>query len=53
MKKKNTNEEKPQMKKYFVEEKITNEEKNTEVENIKEVTHENEFMFFSDLVLLQ
>ena len=48
MKKKNTNEEKPQMKKYFVEEKITNEEKNT-----KEVTHENEFMFFSDLVLLQ
>ena len=33
MKKKNTNEEKPQMKKYFGEDKNTNEEKDTNEEN--------------------
>ena len=39
-----------EMKKYFVEEKT--QMKKTNVENFKEVTHEIEFMLFSDLVSL-
>ena len=38
------------MKKYFVEEKP--QMKKTNVENFKVVTHDIEFMFSSDLVLL-
>ena len=54
--KRNTNEEKPLTKKYFVEEKPQMKKnhkwrkpqmkKTTNVENFEEVTHEIEFMFF-------
>ena len=56
MKKKNKNEEKPQMKKFLLRKKPQMKEKpqvkKTNVEHFKEVTHEIEFTVFSELVLL-